>query len=512
MKPIEQYTPEEWEHFLSKCDPKLRKQLESIKRKKVAQLKEMGDYREANLIEFFDKEKSNGLLGPNPIQAELLEAWLDPSLRVFTYTGANQIGKTTILVIVAYSVMFGKYLWSGQKLHFTHAKPRKLRLIGQDWNKHIKSVLVPELKKWWPKNRGSFSDVSKKDGQGIETFIEDPITKSTLEIMSNKQESELHEGWRGDFIGYDEPPKRAIRVANSRGLMRRKGRELFCMTLLKEAWISRDVIKCTDEKGRPDSRVFNVHGEIYSNLGYGLDEEGIDDFKSKLSDDEIQARIHGVPSYMAGLVYPQFKRRVHLKPRDPMGVPLDWMVDIGIDVHPREKQAILFLATDRWNRKWGIQEIWEHGNAEWIAEQIVRTVRRYSYRVNRVIIDPLSKGDKNEINTSFDRIARVLMRHDMVLETAGKDKSSGIIQVKKYLKGPNDEPSLFFYDDLVNTIREVEGYMWDEDTQKPRDKDDHFMENLYRLILLDTKYVEPDEFEEEDSIVANTGRSKIGGY
>ena len=34
---------------------------------------------------------------------------------------------------------------------------------------------------------------------------------------------------------------------------------------------------------------------------------------------------------------------------------------------------------------------------------------------------------------------------------------------------------------------------------KIMDADDHMMENLYRLLLLDTKYVEPeDEYEEEE--------------
>ena len=62
--------------------------------------------------------------------------------------------------------------------------------------------------------------------------------------------------------------------------------------------------------------------------------------------------------------------------------------------------------------------------------------------------------------------------------------------------GPNKEPSIWFFSDLVRTIFEFEGYLYKDG--KVQDSDDHMMENLYRLLLLDTKYVEPeDEYEEE---------------
>ena len=73
--------------------------------------------------------------------------------------------------------------------------------------------------------------------------------------MSNNQDSDVFEGWDGDLIVWDEPPKRNIRVACARGLIDREGRELYNMTLLKEAWISQEVIKATNEDGSPDKRL-----------------------------------------------------------------------------------------------------------------------------------------------------------------------------------------------------------------------------------------------------------------
>ncbi len=221
-------------------------QIKAIEAKELEILQKMYAYREANRIEFFTK--------PNPLQAQLLAAWDNPLYKVFTFTGANRIGKTTIGTIIAFSVLFGHRPWDKKKLHFPHDKPRKIRYIGQDWEKQISKVLILEMEKWWPANRPV---VKKKNNQGIEATWTDTLTGGTVEIMSNGQESDLHEGWSGDLIIYDEPPKRAIRVANARGLIDRNGRELFCMTLLKEAWVDREVIKAVDGNGMPDKTVFN---------------------------------------------------------------------------------------------------------------------------------------------------------------------------------------------------------------------------------------------------------------
>ena len=476
--------------------------LREIKQEKIKLFQMQRDYKNSNLLEFFNRPKEEGGMPANPLQAELLEAWENPMYKVFAYTGSNRIGKTTILSIICMSVMFGKWLWNDKKLYFPHSKPRRVRIIGQAWEQHIKAVLIPELKKWWPQKRKL---KVKKNNQGVEYFWEDLATGSTLEIMSNQQDSDVMEGWSGDAIFYDEPPKRENRVACARGLIDRQGRELFAMTLLKEAWVDREVIKATDEQGRPDRTVFTVNGDINVNVGYGISREGVDQFIKTLTEDEISARIHGKPSYMSGLVYPQWKRgfrpKGHLVER--FEVPTNWIVDIALDIHPRERQAVLFLATSENDERYVIEEIWEHGDGYEIADMVIRRVLSNAYRVGTVLIDPLSKSTgeaQTEEESTFHKIQRRLWRHDIPLQVASKDKSSGILEVKKHLLGPNKEPSLWVFDDCVRFIYEIEGYMWDEKNPgKAVDKDDHMCENLYRLLLCDTHYTEPDdeEYEEE---------------
>lgn len=463
--------------------------------------------KEAEILELVSKEtevlsaiasdkKDNAIYyfnRPNPPQEELLGAWDNQDYKVFTYTGANRIGKTTILAILVFSTMFGFYPWSGKKIPFPHNKPRKVRIVGQSWEDHIKTVLIPTLREWWPKKRPL---KTKKNNMGVEKLWVDELTGSTLEILSNMQDSDVQEGWQGDLIGYDEPPKRDNRVTNARGLIDRDGRELFSMTLLKEAWVDREVIRATLEDGRPDTAVFNVHGDIYSNVGYGLTVEGIEQFAKKLTDQEKDARLKGIPSYMSGLILSEFNRNIHIKKR-LRSYPIDWILDISIDFHPSKPWAVVFLATDSRGFKYIIDEIWEQGSWKAIGESIIKRVRRYGMRVANIIIDPLSKGDPNsdlhEMSV-FEKMYDLFKAYGHVLRTACKDKEGGIHLLKIKLMTENEMPALFFFDNLRRTIQEVEGWMYDENGN-PSKVDDDMVECLYRLILLDTEYEEMEEVD-----------------
>jgi hypothetical protein len=488
------------------------KAYEALVKKDAEYQVQLDKYRGDNRIEFFTTAPNPG---PNPKQAQILEAFLEPQFKTFGMSGGNRLGKTAILTLLGIATITGKYPWNDQSLlHlFKHNNPRKVRYIGQGWHDHIKGVVIPALYKWWPKNRKV-----KRTGNGVitDTLWIDEKTKGSFELMSNSQQSDVHEGWDGDLILYDEPCKREIYVANARGLADSDGREVFACTLLKEPWIDRDIVRKNGDDGKPDKTVFWIVGESDDNIGYGITKEGLDTFKNKLRKDEYQARIKGIPEYKSGIILGDFSRKYrdhggHLV--ESFDVPLDWVVDIAIDVHPRTEQAVLFMATDPKNERYLIEEFFEHGDGTWVGEEIVRRVQRNSYRVGRVIIDPLSKADSNEESSTYEKIATVLMRHDMILEVASKDKDSGIKLIGNHLKGPNHQASLFVFDNCVRTIWEAEGWMWDPNQpDKAIKKDDHQMENLYRLLLLNTKWSEPFDFIQDYQIPAMSGRDAVTGY
>jgi hypothetical protein len=448
-------------------------------------VQQINEYLKRNRIVAFNTKRDPlypEMREANPLQKQLLEAWENPSYKVFTYTGGNRIGKTTIGAILAISTVLGEWPWSGKKLKFPHTEPRKVRYIGQAWESHVKAVVEPALRFWWPLD---LKNETRKNNQGVDYLWN--TKRGSIEIMSNVQDSDVFEGWNGDLVIYDEPPKRNVRVAAARGLIDRNGRELFCMTLLKEAWINREVIRGTLPDGSPDLSVFNITGDIFSNVGYGITKEGIDQFSKTLTEEERQARLYGKPSYLSSLVFPRFDRHKHVK--DRFKIPLDALIDIQIDFHPSKKWAVVFLATLRNNFKYVCEEIWDRGNPKYIAEEIIRRIRTGGYeRINSIGIDPLSKGgEDNEIDV-YSIMAEVLASRNLSLETASKDKEVGISLVNNLLWTENDMPGMFFFKDCVKTIEQTENLMYDPETFKPQKTDDDFTECLYRLALKDTQW------------------------
>ncbi|MFH0754944.1 MAG: hypothetical protein V2A70_10310 [Candidatus Omnitrophota bacterium] len=427
---------------------------------------------------------------PNPKQALIIEAWNVPLYKTFTFCGANQIGKTTLEAIIGWSFLFGKWLWNDVKIPVNHHFHRKVRLVGEAWESHVKTVLIPKLREWWPKNRPLDT---KKNNQGVEAVWKDLATGGTLEVMSSTQEVRVFAGWEGDLVIFDEPPPRAVWIECARGLIKRNGRALIGATLLNEAWVHREVIKARLENGQPDPSVYNVNAVIEDNLGYGLTQEGIDTFARKLTPDEKQARLYGKPSFMSTLVCPKFDRATHIKA--PFKIPLDWIVDLNIDFHPSRPWAIVFWATARNNFKYSCKELEIRGNPKFVGEEIIRYIKDNNLRVGRAQIDPLAKGDENNDMTVYEILSHTLGAYGISLEVASKDKDNGISMLNTMLWSENEMPQLFFFSDCVKTIQGLEDWMYDAETFKPSKEKDDFCECSYRLALMDTQWYAEVNFD-----------------
>lgn len=392
--------------------------------------------------------------------------------------------------------MFGRFPWEPEERTgwfwnvMGWKPPIKVRWVGSDWEKHIKGVLEAKIHELWPKNREKKSRVNKS---GVEAFNIDVATGSTLELMSNNSDVSTFEGAAVHLCVYDEPPNRDVRVACARGLVDYEGREIFAMTLLDEPWIEEEVLNMEDGEGNPDLSVYTIEANYRVNLGFGISQGGIDQFAKSLNDDEKMARLEGKALYKKGIILP-INRQTHLIERFP--IPSHWPVDISIDIHPAKYQHILFVATDERNFKYVCFEIVDNGDGPWIADEIIKKVKTYNLRVNRIIIDPLAKGDSNNAETTYDKIYTALARFGYILETASKEKDDGIIAIRERLKSKNGIASLFFFKDVRVAIKQCLRWRFDE-TEKPSKKDDDQCENLYRLAVLDTQYF---EMEDRDAI------------
>ena len=140
-----------------------------------------------------------------------------------------------------------------------------------------------------------------------------------------------------------------------------------------------------------------------------------------------------------------------------------------IDFHPCIEQAVGFYAVDKPGWKYVVDEIWEHLSPEEIADEIIRRKISNAWRIERVFIDPYSKGDNKmmtnrmpNLQNAYSIIESKLMAHGILLDVALKDKSSGIANVKTWLMGQNKMPSLKIFKKCKRHIYEMKKWEIDE--------------------------------------------------
>jgi len=503
---------------------------------------EIEKYEKANKLLFFNHPRKgylgrNGKWEYNPIQKQIFTAIRQFFYKTIVMTGGNRISKTFTGFCLMLSCIKGCFPWEDERIvgrwvwekyGWTDDLPIKGRIVGQDWEKHIKTTIEPKFDELLP---DSWESKCKKNSLGVRAyweFYENKALIGTAEVLSNKSDSEVFEGADTHFILYDEPPNRNNRIAAARGLVDHNGIEIFCMTLLKEAWVNKEVVNAVDEDGEPRADVLAVNGESWDNVGYGISEEGLKDYIDKLTDDEKDARIRGIPSYLSGIIL-KIDNKTHLKRLGPKDIMRHWMIDVAIDWHPAKKQYICMLATDDRNYKYFCHSIVGNGDGYWIADQILKSVDRYSLRINRIIADPLSKTGEKSLNiaikSEFQKMEERLGEFGYELESAAplkSMKSDGIIQINELLSTPNGIPALFFFktqneSQKNDCISQIQEWVYDDNGDPSKENDDA-CENLYRLVLLNTEYEEPEIIEryydrhKNENYEQEPVRSSVTGY
>lgn len=527
-KKLAKMTPEQRKKYELLKEKK--KQLEHLKKRLLKQKmdKQNADnlirkYEESNKLLFFG-HPGKGHLGkygkwePTRPQNLALKEFTNPIRETILYEGGNRGGKTFLLTCLSLAALKGYFPWEPKENQgwlwklFGWKPPISIRIVGQDWKKHIAGVLVPRMDELIPDSWGL---EASKMGELATSQYYDPEFHGKISIVSNNSESSDLEGWEGHFCCYDEPPTRENRVACARGLADHNGKEFFSMTLLKEPWIENEVMNAVDEEGNADLGVYTVHTTIYDNKGHGLNQAGIDSFSKKLTEEEKKVRLLGESVFKAGKIL-NIDKAKHVMDATPEDIRPHWLIDVQVDYHPSKPQFILFLATDESNFKYVCHTIMGHGDGLWIADQIVKARNRYCMRIEAVYADPLSKsGGLNFAETEYDKMERGLAKFNLPLYSAGKLKASkedGIIRVNSMLNTLNKMVQLKFFKTCGYAIKQCMGWM-NDDQGKPSKVDDDYPECLYRACLLDTEYYPPrGKMEDEEDRSPRLARNRVTGY
>lgn len=369
--------------------------------------------------------------------------------------------------------------------------PVKLLTITTDWDK-VDEIFTSQRgeggKVWRMLPQGGFVKSVKRNHSGAIDTIE--CANGSLwrfdtvkSWLANPQGAESSD-W--DAIHVDEPCPEQMFKAAARGLIDRGGSAWFTLTPLREWWIN-DYFFPQETRGQMREDVWAEQASMKENPT--LNAAAIEEYERTLTEDEKQCRLHGIPLNLSGLVYKQFSWDKHVLKSIPEGwasfsePPKDWPIYFQIDPHPQTPHAVLFCAVSPQGTRFYFTDLFKHTSIAGLAKEIKNVLNGRFALEGR--IDPLAYVNDPITETNM---AEEFIRCGVIVEKATKALAHGILRVQQELA---KETAIRFSPSCVRTLWEMQRYSWDEKDNKPVDKDDHMMECLYRMELLEPVWAEP---------------------
>ena len=342
------------------------------------------------------------------------------------------------------------------------------------------------LPKGWAKgyanHEGVISEIHGSNGSFLKFLSVDAYKRNKLTAESSDF----------DRVSFDEPGPEGLWKGCARGLVDRDGQGDFTLTSLEEMWIydyfnSNEIDPDLPEDVRDR---FSVTATMYDNPH--LSDRAIARFIADLTEDEVACRINGLPLELSGLIYKEFKREQHILTTLPEGWR-DWhlpattcILYARADTHPVRPHAVSFFAVGPAEIPIQCHEIWSACDADTLADTIAAYVASTGCFFGGLKVEPAAWI--KDASTRTVSIAQVLNKKGLFPRPASKDLSNGILRVRSALK----QTRILFTPTCRNTFREFSRYRYDIDKGRPVDENDHFMENLYRLVIDSPRFYNPD--------------------
>jgi phage terminase large subunit-like protein len=407
--------------------------------------------------------------------------------------GGNRSGKTTAGGMEFLFHITGIYPdWYPEDQRYNGAI--KGRIIAKDFQKGVGEVIIPFLNEWLDM---SLVERKWKNPQGI--AIKWKLKNgSVFDILTHEQSTEQFEGWKGHIAWFDEPPPRDKYVATLRGLVDFQGRHWLTLTPLTQPWIYDDIYT------KQSPNIFVVTMDMREN--YHLTEEAIKEFESQLTEEEKEARLHGRFLHLSGLIYKEFQPDIHIC---PVTIKKHWTRYMAIDPHERMPTAVLWLAVDEQDNHWIYDELWlKDMDVKEIAQAIIAQEGENIARVK--LIDP--HADKDNVAAGGFNFRKELMKYGVFTQRANSDTLLGKSKIRQALTLryrsvlKREVAQLHVSNYCKQTIFEFQHYIWEEirrnkeefdPKEKPKKKNDHFMDCLRYIYNFGPRYI-PLEEEEDD--------------
>ena len=341
-------------------------------------------------------------------------------------------------------------------------------------------------------------------GNSYDLEIEDShtyIVDGLIVHNSAEQDVGKFEGWDGHLFWFDEPPSYDVFIACMRGAVSYGGCAMVTATILKNYWLKEQIY---DKWKAGEADYYAVNLEMRDNLIHtrqwygkevktgGLSEINIQRFERMLdgNDAEKEVRIKGGFLYLSGLVLDKLNPEKHFLPEGNEPNLDNCTFYEAIDPHPKTPFAVTFLAVTPEGIKYVYDELDIKDTIANICQAIIAK-RKGTPRFT--LIDPMAfilDPDTKKCWADKFKECGVKVTKSFRSEDA---KSQGVIRINEALS----EEKLFFLDKCQHHKKQAQGWVWDSprgraaekrEAAHPIKKDDHFMENLYRLMVHDTRY------------------------
>lgn len=261
-------------------------------------------------------------------------------------------GKSTFGAIYAYMWATGE-VPEGLKGVFpeevlTPDRNRNIRVVGVS-NKQLMNTVLPAYQKWVPRKylaKGKWSESFSSEQKKLFLYMDgvgEPV--STIEFMTNEQDTESFQGPPLGLVIYDEEPSEKVRKENlMRFVTSGQLNEVFCWTPTNGlSWATDLFSDEVDDRGRSiDLCKFASVTNKKANM------KVVDEICSEIHDyNELKMRLLGEFVSLSGLVYGNlFDSNIHVI--EPFKITVkDYIVYRGLDPHLVKPSVCVEVAVDR---------------------------------------------------------------------------------------------------------------------------------------------------------------------
>lgn len=289
-------------------------------------LRELERRRSEERLRYFEATKP-----PNNDQC----GFINSPAKIRAIFGGNRSGKTEAGMADALLFLFGQHpiRSSGRK------PPVYIRYLAPSYEDGVKAVIHKKIKELAPRHllKGGLWETAWQEKARTLTAA----NGSVMRFFSYEQAVNKLGGDDVDAVYLDEHAPKAFFIECVARTVDRNG--YLVLTMTPEAgitWEEEAIIDASEHDPGIDFWFFSTFDNPH------LSREGVKELEKLITDPKLRdAKLRGRFVALAGLVYPQFDRGLHVVP-DLNDIPKHWHQQFIIDPHHRKDSAMLWTAWD----------------------------------------------------------------------------------------------------------------------------------------------------------------------